>query len=217
MRANKKLLMERENTFPNLSLKTLAYVAIGISSIVYYTQIGSHLIGEYYFGRAASTYFHVAVLTLLSVLTLTAVGCSVHLRAIGGFRRGELLGELNNGLQELRAVSALGEGAIAEVESILPRHAAGLTADGAEAMRILRQILKAIDARRNAVEQLKSLGRTPELCEAVVILRKKLRAVESAQTALIDIDPFPAIPNEKLLKVVSELVSELKSGLRLAA
>lgn len=211
------LIMQEARSQSPFTLKTLLYVVLGIGSILYYTQVGGNMISQYYFGREASVYFHLAVLGFLSILSITAVGCSIHLRNIGGFERGELLREFSNSLEALKNTRMKGLNAIADVESRLPKHAPGLSTRAIEAMRILRQIIHSIDLRVERVESLARLNRMPELCQAVDLLRMKLRSCESASQNLIDIDPFPAIPAAQVSSVVDDLVSRIREGLRLAA
>lgn len=200
-----------------VSSKTIFYTLVGVGTIVYYGQIGYSLIGEYYFGHTLPASFHYAVIALISTLTLMAIGCSVHLQAIGGFEKGELKRELDKGLDELRFAKATGELAIENLENLLPKHAGGLTSRAEEALRVLRQILHSIDARIETVERLSQAGKLGELCTAVDILRKKLRSCESARDHLIDTDPFQAIPATRIVEAVERLTGELSRGFRIAA
>jgi len=202
---------------PLISFKTISYGALGVASIAYYGQFGSLYVGQYYFGHSLPQFFHFSVIALLTVLTITAIGCSVHLQALGGFERNELQSELARGLNELKNLKDQGHAVIEEVEHTLPLHVQGLTSRGEYSLRVLKQILHSIEVRLNKVEKFAEDGSMPALCQGVDLIRKKIRTIDSAHDSIIDIDPLPAIPSHKLPEVLNSLSQDILSGLRKAA
>ena len=202
-------------SFPNL--KPIAYSVLGFSSIVYYLRFGAPLVTEYYFNGTVGQNFDLAVCGLLGILTLTAVGCSVHIRLLGGFEKNELEKEIKRELVKLTKTYNLANSLTKQVETEIYQQSVALTTRGGESLRKLKRVLVALDNRIRIVSNLSASGKMPDLCEAVGVLRKKLKSNESAQLNLIDVDPFQAIAADQIESVIFSLSKDLQEVKRKAA
>lgn len=193
-----------------LPIRALLYSALGILSVLYYIKFGATLVTQYYFNGIAIPNLHLAIIALLVVLTLTAIGCSIHVRILGGFERSDLEKEIGKEISRLSSIYSAVGSRVAEVESQIFDNHAILSQSGAEALRTLKKISRALDKRISLTSNLANSGSLPELFRAIDILRRKLNTSESATTSLIDIDPIPAIEVHKIEAVVKSLSAEIE-------
>jgi len=200
-----------------LPLRTFLYSALGLCTIFYYLQFGAPLVSQYYFNGAIIPNLHVAIISLLIVLTLTAIGCSIHVRVLGGFEKNDVQREIKREIGRLRTIYASVNTKIAETEKLIFDHQSQLSPRGNQAFRTLKKIASALEKRINSASVLAKTEKLPELFRATEILRKKLKTAESATTSLIDVDPIPAIEPRHIETVIKSLYEELEINSRLAA
>jgi len=208
----------KDNAYASaLPVRTFLYFALGLGTIFYYVQFGAPLVTQYYFSGVAIPNLHLAIISLLIVLTLTAIGCSVHVRILGGFEKSDVQREIRKEVGRLRNIYATANTKIAQIESdIFERHAE-LSPRGIEALRTLKKVAHALDKRIQTASALGKSEKLPELFRATEILRKKLNTSESATISLIDVDPIPAIEPKQIEAVVNSLAGEIEVSNRLAA
>jgi hypothetical protein len=200
-----------------LPVRTFLYSALGLGTIFYYIQFGAPLVTQYYFSGAAIPNLHLAIISLLVVLTLTAIGCSIHVRILGGFEKTDIQREIKKEIGRLRNIYATATTQISRIESEIFENHAELTPRGSEALRTLKKVATALDKRIQTTSALGRSDKLPELFRATEILRKKLKTSESATTSLIDIDPIPAILPSQIENLVLSLSREIQVSNRLAA
>ena len=198
-------------------LKPLGYSLLGLGSIIYYLRYAAPRVADFYFEGVTSPYFHFAVVLLLAVLTLTAVGCSIHLKIIGGFERSDLESDVEREISQLKTLQEEATEFVKLIENQLPEHGARQTARFDEPLSVLKLILLALDRRITSVSELLKSGSMSELSDAAQVLRMKLHITESAQRSLIDVDPFPAITPENIERIIRNLMKEVQTSFRLAA
>jgi hypothetical protein len=206
-----------ESTQSSLPFRTFLYSALGLGTIAYYIRFGAPIVTEYYLNGTAIPNLHLAIVALIAVLTVTAIGCSIHVRILGGFEKSEIEREVKKEIGRLRNIYSTANTLIAEVEAELFNSNAVLTPKASESLRHMKKILRALEKRIQSTASLAATKNLPELCRATEMLRKKIKPSESAATSLIDVDPFPAIFPDQIESVITNLSKELHGYKRLAA
>lgn len=200
-----------------IPFRTYLYSALGLGSIFYYTQFGSALITKYYLSGVPIPNLHLAIISLLAVLTLTAIGCSIHVSILGGFEKTDIKREIKKEIGKLRNIYSKAATEISKIEKDIAESGFELTSSGVKALRTLKSVTQALDKRIQTVSMLGKSDKLPDLFRATEILQKKLITSETDFASLIDTDPNPAVVPSQIENLVLSLSREIQVSNRLAA
>lgn len=159
----------------------------------------------YYFSVEAHRHFDVfknpvmfwLMIIILGLTSFCAMGCAIHMRAVGGKPPRRLRKEARAEVSDLRTLLDNSKAKITELEASMLRHVGGMTRRAVDCIGIAKKIIRALEKRVDEVSHLLETSRSSDIIEAYELLYRPLVVHESCCDALIDSDPIPAIdPNE---------------------
>ena len=173
--------------------------------------------GEQYLTTHVTPFYHTVILMSAILVSLAALGCSIHLLLLGGSSNGQIRKVLVSQNTQLLQMVRESNAQIATLEGDLGRCALKLSARGLDCLSIARRVVRSLEQRSEEIEDLLRSGSSVDLIDAEELSRKKLIISENAMDSLIGADPVPPLAPEEWMPSLKKLFSEIDSELKKAA
>lgn len=169
----------------------------------------------YYFSVEAHRHFDVfknpimfwLMIIILGLTSFCAMGCAIHMRAIGGKPPRRLRKEARAEVSDLRALLENSKAKVSELEKLMLRHVGGMTRRAVDCIGIAKKIIRALEKRLDEVSHLLDTARSSDIIDAYDLLYRPLIVHESCCDALIDSDPIPAVDPTEWAPTLTRLFS----------
>jgi hypothetical protein len=214
-----KLLLKNSNTFTpskafisNEKGSAGLWALVGLSVLIGYIKyLRPELLGKVH------PLLDSTLLVALTMVTIFALGCALHMKSIGDRPSGRLRKDIIKQIRDLHSTVSFANKRIFDVEQLLAQTPGSLTPRGLDRLGDVRKLVRAMERRLSEAAILIRNKDHASLVDAFDILSKQLAVVENPLESLIDSNPMPPIEVWEWAPTVQKLVVELEGEVRKAA
>ncbi len=169
------------------------------------------------FGDKVTPMISTIVLVVLSVMTLFAICCNVHMKFIGDRSNRGLVRDIRERINQINLLISTSITHMKRFESEMVSHAGVMTPRAIDCASVLKRIIKALELRVRNVEELVATRDKIDLFDAYELLNRRLKVSTSALDSLIDSDPVPDLEPAEWAPAIEKLLDGINFELRRVA
>ena len=188
------------------------WAILGILGIIYFTREGYKLLGP-----TVHPIVYWAILGVLTVLTIVAMGSSMHMRSLGWKSKRALRRELASTAKRMELTLVENHKRLSDLQSELSSRQTIMTKKGIDEFALAKKILNELEERyRELLSQLAD-GSTLVLIDAYEALNQDITLSGDCMSTLIDVEPIPPIPFGDVFHRLERTIADVEAELRRAA